>query len=117
MPTPAPSWWTSVAEQAVLPSATAHPPGQPSAPLAPRRRRNWVPYVLLAPGLLWLFVFFVVPMATLASQSLQEGNVDDGYVFTANFSIYVDALKQYWPQFVRSFVYAGIATGLALLLG
>ena len=56
-------------------------------------------------------------MVTLGSQSLQEGNVDDGYVFTANFGIYVDAIKQYWPQFMRSFVYAGIATGLALLLG
>ena len=82
-----------------------------------RRRRNWVPYALLLPGLLWLIVFFVLPMVTLGSQSLQEGNVDDGYVFTANFGIYVDAIKQYWPQFMRSFVYAGIATGLALLLG
>ena len=27
-----------------------------------RRRSNWVPYALLLPGLLWLFVFFVVPM-------------------------------------------------------
>jgi len=76
-----------------------------------------VPYALLLPGILWLLLFFVLPMVTLASQSLQEGNVDDGYVFTANFGIYVDALKQYWPQFVRSFVYAGTATALALLLG
>jgi spermidine/putrescine transport system permease protein len=106
-----------VAEQAVLPSATAHPPGQPAAPVAPRRRRNWVPYVLLAPGLLWLFVFFVVPMATLASQSLQEGNVDDGYVFTGNVGIYADAFSQYWPHMLRSLLYAGTATLLTLLLG
>jgi len=76
-----------------------------------------VPYALLLPGLLWLVVFFVLPMVTLGSQSLQEGNVDDGYVFTANFGIYVDALQQYWPQFLRSFIYAGTATVLALLLG
>jgi spermidine/putrescine transport system permease protein len=97
-----------MAEAAVLSTGSAAPPS--------RRRRNWVPDALLLPGILWLIVFFVLPMVTLASQSLQEGNVDDGYVFTANFSIYADALKQYWPQFVRSFVYAGIATGLALLL-
>ncbi|WP_404387757.1 ABC transporter permease [Humibacillus xanthopallidus] len=97
-----------MAEAAVLSTGSAAPPS--------RRRRNWVPYALLAPGLLWLVVFFVLPMVTLGSQSLQEGNVDDGFVFTANFGIYVDALQQYWPQFVRSFIYAGTATALALLL-
>ena len=86
------------------------------AALAPARR-HWVPYALLLPGLLWFFVFFVLPMVTLGSQSLHEGNVDDGYVFTANFGIYADAIKQYWPHFMRSLVYAGIATVLALLLG
>ena len=98
-----------MAEAAVLSTGSSAPPS--------RRRRNWVPYALLLPGILWLIVFFVLPMVTLGSQSLQEGNVDDGYVFTANFSIYVDALQQYWPQFARSFIYAAIATGLALLLG
>ena len=102
------TWWTTVAEASVLSTGSAAPPS--------RRRRNWVPYALLAPGLLWLVVFFVLPMVTLGSQSLQEGNVDDGFVFTANFGIYVDALQQYWPQFLRSFIYAGTATALALLL-
>jgi spermidine/putrescine transport system permease protein len=101
-----------MAEAAVLSTGSA----PASAPEPTRRRRNWVPYALLLPGILWLIVFFVLPMVTLASQSLQEGNVDDGYVFTANFSIYADAIQQYWPQFVRSFIYAAIATGLALLL-
>ena len=87
------------------------------APDAPRRRRNWVPYALLLPGLLWLVIFFVAPMITLASQSLQEGNVDDGYVFTGNVGIYADAFSQYWPQMLRSLVYAGTATLLTLLLG
>ena len=73
-----------MAETAVLSTGSAAPPS--------RQRRNWVPYALLLPGLLWLVVFFVLPMVTLGSQSLQEGNVDDGYVFTANFGIYVDAL-------------------------
>ena len=106
-----------MAEQAVLPSATARPPGTATEPELPRRRRNWVPYALLLPGLLWLFVFFVVPMITLASQSLQEGNVDDGYVLTGNIGIYADAFSQYWPQMLRSLLYAGTATLLTLLLG
>ena len=45
---------------------------------APTKRANWVPYALLAPGLIWLFVFFVLPMITLGSQSLQEGSVEAG---------------------------------------
>lgn len=98
-----------MAEAAVLSTGTSVPEG--------RRRRNWVPYALLLPGLLWLFVFFAVPMATLASQSLQEGNVDDGYVFTGNVAIYADAFARYWPQMLRSLLYAGTATALALLLG
>ena len=95
-----------------LMAVTARP-----APPHNRARRNWVPYALLLPGLLWLFVFFVVPMITLASQSLQEGNVDDGYAFTGNVGIYGEALSQYWPQLLRSLGYAGSATVLALLLG
>ncbi len=80
------------------------------------RRANWVPYALLAPGLLWLFVFFVVPMVTLASQSLQEGNVDEGYVLTGNVEIYAAAVERYWPHLLRSVGYAATATVFALLL-
>jgi len=39
-----------------------------------------MPYLLLLPGLAWLLVFFVVPMLSLASQSLQTGSVETGYV-------------------------------------
>ena len=56
----------------------------PGAHHAPTKRANWVPYALLAPGLAWLFVFFVLPMVTLGSQSLQEGSVEAGYTFTGN---------------------------------
>ncbi|MDF2143952.1 ABC transporter permease [Knoellia sp. p5-6-4] len=82
-----------------------------------RARRNWVPYALLAPGLLWLVVFFVAPMITLGSQSLQEGSVDEGYTFTGNVAIYADALSRYWPHLLRSVGYAATATLVALLLG
>jgi spermidine/putrescine transport system permease protein len=98
-----------MAETAVLSTGSAVAPSH--------RRRTWVPYALLLPGMLWLVVFFVLPMVTLGSQSLQEGNVDDGYAFTGNVAIYAEAVARYWPQMLRSLLYAGVATLLALLLG
>jgi len=89
------------------------------APTALRPRRaglNYTPYLLLLPGLAWLVVFFVVPMLSLASQSLQTGTVDSGYVLTWHFQTYVDALSQFWPHFLRSIAFAGTATVLTLLL-
>ncbi|MFP5218860.1 MAG: ABC transporter permease [Actinomycetes bacterium] len=79
-------------------------------------RRRWTPYLLLAPGLAWLAVFFVVPMITLFSQSLQTGSVGQGYVLTWNWSTYTDALSTFADQFLRSFLYAGIATLLAFVI-
>lgn len=96
---------------------TAHPLSTGASAPPERRRSNWVPYALLLPGLLWLTVFFVVPMVTLFSQSLQEGSVDEGYTFTGNVGIYVEALQGYFPQLLRSIGYAASATALALLLG
>jgi spermidine/putrescine transport system permease protein len=93
-------------------------PIQPGAALRrPGRRGRWTPYLLLLPGMLWLVVFFVLPTISLASQSLQTGNVDDGYVLTWNVQTYVDAVKQYLPHFARSIGYAASATFLALVLG
>jgi spermidine/putrescine transport system permease protein len=36
---------------------------------------------------------------------------------TWNWQTYTDALALYWPQFLRSLIYAGLATALALVLG
>ena len=37
-------------------------------------RHRWAaPFALLAPGVLWLFLFFVLPFGYLAYQSLQSG--------------------------------------------
>jgi len=80
------------------------------------RNRQLTPYLLLAPGLLWLGVFFVVPLGFLAYQSLQSGNFDVGYSFTWAWGNYWDAIHNYRAQFIRSLEYAGIATALALLI-
>jgi len=80
------------------------------------RHRGLTPYLLLAPGVLFLAVFFVVPLGFLAYQSLQSGNFDIGYTFTWSWSNYWDALHNYKAQFIRSLQYAGIATLLALVV-
>ncbi len=80
------------------------------------RHRGVTPYLLLAPGLLWLGAFFVVPLGFLVHQSLESGSLDLGYAFTWAWSNYWDALRNYKGHFIRSFEYAGIATVLALLL-
>jgi spermidine/putrescine transport system permease protein len=79
------------------------------------RHRGLTPYLLLAPGLLYLGVFFVVPLGFLVHQSLESGNIDVGYAFTWAWGNYWDAIRGYRGHFIRSFEYAGIATALALL--
>ena len=80
------------------------------------KHRGLMPYVLLAPGLAWLAVFFLVPLGFLAYQSLQSGNIDFGYAFTWAWGNYGSAFTDYRSEFVRSIEYAGIATFLALVL-
>src|SRR5436305_2194544 len=80
------------------------------------RHRGLTPYLLLAPGLLWLAVFFLVPLGFLAYQSLQSGSIDFGYAFTWAWSNYGDAIRHYSGHFERSFEYAGIATAIALIV-
>ena len=79
------------------------------------RHRGLVPYLLLAPGLLWLALFFLVPLGFLGYQSLQSG-IFPNLEFTWEFSNFTDALSDYREQFLRSFLYAGIATVLSLLI-
>jgi spermidine/putrescine transport system permease protein len=80
------------------------------------RRRRLAPYLLLAPGLAWLIVFFVVPMYYLANTSLQKGSLEVGYTFSWAWSNYSNAITTYHSQLFRSLEYAGIATLIALLV-
>jgi spermidine/putrescine transport system permease protein len=80
-------------------------------------RHRWLtPYLLLAPGLAWLAVFFAIPLGFLAYQSLQEGTFEFGYSFGWAWGNYWDAIDLYHKQLVRSFVYAGLATVIALVV-
>jgi len=80
------------------------------------RHRGTTPYLLLLPGMLWLGVFFLVPLGFLVYQSLQSGNFVVGYAFKWAWGNYWNAVKGYSGEFERSFEYAGIATALALVV-
>lgn len=102
-------------------SVLAHAPapgvaGPPPEPAAARPRARWVPYVLLAPGLVWLSFFFILPTITLVSTSLQTGSLATGYAQTFEFGNYTSAWSEFYPQLIRSFLYAGAATVAALVI-
>jgi spermidine/putrescine transport system permease protein len=79
------------------------------------RHKGVVPYLLLSPGMLWLGIFFLIPLVYLGYTSLQSA-IFPNFEFTWEFSNYSDAISDYHEQLVRSFVYAGIATVACLLL-
>jgi spermidine/putrescine transport system permease protein len=81
-----------------------------------RRRRALWPWLLLAPGLAWLIVFFGIPALNQFYVSLQTGSLERGYVFDWNWSVYSDALSRYDEQLFRSIGYAATATVLALVI-
>ena len=94
--------------------------GPEGAPEEVRRGRRSTPYLLLLPGMAWLVLFFAVPVFALASLSLQTrvpGAEIGVYTQTFRWANYSDALAEYAPQFLRSFLYAGLATLLCLLIG
>jgi spermidine/putrescine transport system permease protein len=106
-------------------STIAHGPGGDPGPTAPEalpraaRSNRRILLFLLVPGLLWLAVFFVIPILTLLGTSTQtpapNGNVG-AFVQTFHFANYAQVIKDYQEQFIRSFVYAGSATLLTLLI-
>ena len=98
---------------AVVPGTTGN-----ASPPAVTQRRSRTGYLLLFPGLAWLGVFFAIPFVTLFFTSLQQDVPGKSGKYTAGlqFSNYSEALAEYWPQFLRSFIYAGIATLLALMI-
>ena len=78
-----------------------------------------LPYLLLLPGFLFLFTFFIVPIVNLAQTSTQTpiANGDTGqYEQTLRFSNYIDAFTENQEQFARSFIFALCATVLALAI-
>ena len=75
------------------------------------------PYLLLIPGMGFLFTFFLLPIFNLAQTSTQTATGETGaYEQTLRFANYVDAFMENREQFGRSFLYATIATIAALAI-
>lgn len=95
-------------------------PASPRSPRAerPGRPAPWQPWALLGPGLIWLLLLFVLPLASLLPLSLSV--LRDRFSLVADFQwrwqTYAEVLQQYGPILLRSCRYAGLSTLLALLI-
>ncbi|MFM1967086.1 MAG: hypothetical protein RL134_2811 [Actinomycetota bacterium] len=84
---------------------------------AAAQRRPRTAYLLLLPGIAWLSIFFIVPLVSLFFTSLQAPTDQAGvYQPALQVGNYVTALQEYWPVYIKSFIYSGIATVLALVI-
>jgi len=81
-----------------------------------RMKRRIAPYLLILPGGLWLLLFFAIPMLTMLSLSLQQGDVVNGYAFTGHWQTYLEALGNYRTQLIRSLLYGAVATVVLIVL-
>jgi len=87
---------------------------------APVRRtalRRAAPYLLLAPGLLWLIVFYVLPAVQMFTYSISTGSLETGYEMTFSPDAYVAGITRFGRQFLNSILYGGAATLLTFLIG
>lgn len=84
-------------------------------------RRRLAPYLLIAPGFLWLALFFVLPNIQMFLMSLSTRAGGTGlrkeYELTWAFENYANVLTAFPDQFGHSLVYGGIATLLCFLIG
>jgi spermidine/putrescine transport system permease protein len=75
------------------------------------------PYLLLAPGLLWLLVFFIWPTLQMFLMSISSGSLDSGFRLSGSTSAYLSALTKFPKQFGNSLLFGGAATILDFLIG
>ena len=100
----------------------ASPPGTaaPRNAHGPGRRQRLMhaaPYLLLAPGILWLLVFFVVPTIQMFLTSVSTGSIDSGFKLTFSTAAYQTAFTRFPRQITNSLLYGGVATLLTFLIG
>lgn len=70
-------------------------------------RRWFTPWLLIAPGGLWLLIFFIIPLFSLGRLSLESGGLSN----------YSTVISDNSTVIIRTFVYATIATVSAVLIG
>jgi spermidine/putrescine transport system permease protein len=88
-----------------------------AGPKAHRSRKGLIPWLLMAPGLLWLVVFFVLPNIQMLATSLSTGTITTGFELTWTLENYVFALTEFPDNIRNSLVYGGLATILCVLIG
>jgi spermidine/putrescine transport system permease protein len=93
--------------------------GGPVATAEPgARRRSPIALFLLLPGILYMMLFFVVPLVSLVLTSLQApaefGDIGQ-YQYAFKWENYTSVIGAYGQQILRSFLYALLATIFALL--
>ena len=80
-------------------------------------KKSYIPYLLLAPGLIWLVFFFLIPIFQLVTTATQTPGADIGsFVQTYHWANFWDAFMSSRAQFFRSFEYGFIATFLGLVI-
>ena len=92
-------------------------PREPAPARRPRRGKRLAPYFLGLPAGLWLVIFFLVPLVTMLSLSLQTCDpITLACTLTWRWSRFSDVFSAHTSQFIRSFTYAGAATILDLIV-
>ena len=84
------------------------------------QRRRWLlPWLLMAPGLLWLAIFFVLPNLQMIAMSLSEGTLRQGFQFTGTLANYAELVTDvgFYDNYRNSILYGGLATFLTFLIG
>jgi spermidine/putrescine transport system permease protein len=95
-----------------IPQGVELPPARQGEHALERRRRA-AAYLQLLPGWVYLFIGFVVPLIIIVYTSLTESGLfstGGRATFTWHWANYSDAFEQYGGIYIRSLVYAGIAT-------
>jgi spermidine/putrescine transport system permease protein len=98
-------------------AAAAASPGRARGPGRRRHLAKAIPWLLLAPGLLWLLVFYVLPVIQMFTYSISTGSIETGFTLTMSGDAYVEALTKFGKQFLNSILYGGAATLFAFLIG
>ena len=102
--------------------AFAHALSDSKPATAQRTSKKLLPYLLLVPGMAWLVVFFIAPLATLFMTTMQTpvpGGLIGQYEQTFRLANFADVLAR--PETIqaltRSIGYALTATVIALIIG
>ena len=81
------------------------------------REGRFAPWALMSPGIVWLVLFFLVPVYYLLRTALSTVDFVGDTTFSWQWSNFSDAWTNYSDQFLRSFWYGALATLLCIALG